>query len=141
MPLVNRAPGCVVYFTLVADLVLVRCLELRRFKMATDRDSEPDHASEENARYDDDHGGDVDRDADGEEFHEHFSKFYVWFLEKQQKLMMPHLVTTSGFFRKGAKQALPLWEQSEIQGLLFQSDRGRGLVLRKRKRGARPGNP
>jgi uncharacterized protein YecA (UPF0149 family) len=29
----------------------------------------------------------------GKEFHEHFSKFYVWFMEKQQKLVMPHAVT------------------------------------------------
>ena len=29
----------------------------------------------------------------GKEFHEHFGKFYVWFMEKQQKLVMPHLVS------------------------------------------------
>ncbi len=29
----------------------------------------------------------------GREFHELFNKFHVWFMEKQQKLVMPHLVT------------------------------------------------
>ena len=29
----------------------------------------------------------------GKEFHEHFNKFYVWFMEKQQKLLLPHVVS------------------------------------------------
>ncbi len=39
----------------------------------------------------------------GKEFHEHFNKFYVWFMEKQQKLMMPHLVTYRRMFPKAER--------------------------------------
>jgi hypothetical protein len=58
----------------------------------------------------------------GKEFHELFNKFHVWFMEKQQKLVMPHVVTYRRMFPKpGRNKPCPCGSDFSYKDCCFKA--------------------